>query len=260
MNDTITQEAVLLTEQRGRVLVLTLNRPRAKNAISLELAQELAKAFEELDARDDLSCAIIFGAGGTFCAGMDLKGFARGEIPIIPGRGFAGLVENPPRKPLIAAVEGYALGGGFEIALASDLIVAAETTTFGLPEVKRGLTAAAGGLLRLHQRIPYNKAMELVLTGRMLPAAEANGYGLLAELVPEGQTFEAALKLAETIAKNAPLATAASKQVIRESNDWPLADKFKQQHDIVQPIRTSNDAKEGATAFAEKREPVWTNS
>lgn len=260
MNDTVTQEAVLLTEQQGRVLVLTLNRPRSKNAISLELAQELANAFEELDARDDLSCAVIFGAGGTFCAGMDLKGFARGEIPIIQGRGFAGLVENPPRKPLIAAVEGYALGGGFEIALAADLIVASENATFGLPEVKRGLTAAAGGLLRLHQRIPYNKAMELVLTGRMLPAAEADSYGLLAGVSKDGETLEAALELAATIAKNAPLATAASKQVIRESNDWPLADKFKHQHEIVQPIRTSNDAKEGAAAFAEKREPVWTNS
>lgn len=260
MNENITDDAVLLTEQRGGVLVLTLNRPRARNAISLELAQELASAFEDLDARDDLSCAVIFGTGGTFCAGMDLKGFARGEIPIIPGRGFAGLVEAPPRKPLIAAVEGFALGGGFEIALAADLIIASETATFGLPEVKRGLTAAAGGLLRLPQRIPYNKAMELVLTGRMLPAPEAAELGLLADLVPEGQVFDAALVLAEQIAKNAPLATAASKQVIRESGDWTLTDQFKRQHDIVQPIRASNDAKEGAAAFAEKREPVWSNS
>lgn len=260
MNDTTTREAVLLTEQRGRVLVLTLNRPRSRNAISLELAQEIAIALEQLDARDDLSCAVIYGAGGTFCAGMDLKGFARGELPIVPGKGFAGLVESPPRKPLIAAVEGYALGGGFEIALAADLIVAAETATFGLPEVKRGLTAGAGGLLRIHRRIPYNRAMELVLTGRPLPASEAYEYGLLAQLTNEGEAFSAALELAETIAQNAPLATAASKQVLRESDDWPLAEKFQRQHPIINPIRNSNDAKEGAAAFAEKRAPVWTNS
>src|SRR5690625_3416623 len=173
------EEQPLVVEERGRILVLTLNRPHARNAMSLQLAEELAAAFDTLDARDDLSLGVITGAGGTFCAGMDLKGVARGEIPIVPERGFAGLVQQPPRNPLIAAVEGYALGGGFEIALACDLIVAASDATFGLPEVKRGLTANAGGLLRLADRIPYHKAMELILTGRMLPAEEAGELQLV---------------------------------------------------------------------------------
>lgn len=253
-------EPVLLVEERGRVLVLTLNRPRARNAISLELASALGEALEALDRRNDLSVAVLTGAGGFFCAGMDLKGFARGEIPIIEGKGFAGLVEKPPRKPLIAAVEGYALGGGFEIALACDLIVADQTANFGLPETKRGLTAGAGGLLRLAQRIPYHRAMELVLTGRVMPAEEALGYGLLSTVADEGRALDAALELADRIAENAPLALQASKRVIQESPDWPLDEKFEHQWPIVDPIRKSNDAKEGATAFAEKRAPVWTNS
>jgi len=253
-------EPALLVEERGRVLVLTLNRPRARNAISLELATAIGEALEALDRRDDLSVAVLTGAGGFFCAGMDLKGFARGEIPIIEGKGFAGLVERPPRKPLIAAVEGYALGGGFEIALACDLIVADQTANFGLPETKRGLTAGAGGLLRLAQRIPYHRAMELVLTGRMLPAEEALEYGLLASIADEGGALAAALELAERIAENAPLALQASKRVLQESPDWPLAEKFARQWPIVDPIRKSNDAKEGAMAFAEKRAAVWTNS
>lgn len=253
-------EPVLLVEERGRVLVLTLNRPRARNAISLELATALGEALETLDQRDDLSVAVLTGAGGFFCAGMDLKGFARGEIPIIEGKGFAGLVERPPRKPLIAAVEGYALGGGFEIALACDLIVADDTANFGLPETKRGLTAGAGGLLRLAQRIPYHRAMELVLTGRMMPAAEAHEYGLLTTVAATGGALEQALQLADQIAENAPLALQASKRVLQESPDWPLEEKFARQWPIVDPIRKSNDAKEGATAFAEKRAPVWTNS
>jgi enoyl-CoA hydratase len=248
----------LLVEEGGRVLVLTMNRPEAKNAISLQLSEELAEAFDELDRRPDLSVGVITGAGGTFCAGMDLKGFARGEIPIVPGRGFAGLVERPPRKPLIAAVEGYALAGGFEIVLASDLIVSSDRATFGLPEVRRGLTANAGGLLHLRERIPYHVAMELVLTGRMMPATEAADLRLVNRLVPAGEALAAALELAEEIARNAPLALATSKQVMVASVDWPLAEKFSRQHEHVQPVRESADAKEGARAFVEKREPVWT--
>jgi enoyl-CoA hydratase len=251
-------DAQLLVEERGRVIVLTMDRPEARNAMSLQLSQEIADALDELDRRPDLSVGVITGAGGTFCAGMDLKGFSRGEIPIIPGRGFAGLVERPPRKPLIAAVEGYALAGGFEIVLASDLIVSSDQATFGLPEVKRGLTANAGGLLHLRDRIPYHVAMELILTGRMMPATEASELHLLNRLVPAGQALEAALALAEEIARNAPIALATSKQVMVESADWPLAEKFSRQHEHVQPVRESADAKEGALAFIEKRDPVWT--
>jgi enoyl-CoA hydratase len=254
------EEQPLIIEERGRILVLTLNRPQARNAMSLQLSEELAEAFEMLDRRPDLSLGVITGSGGTFCAGMDLKGFARGEIPIVPDRGFAGLVQRPPRKPLIAAVEGYALGGGFEIALACDMIVAASNATFGLPEVKRGLTANAGGLLRLTQRVPYHLAMELVLTGRMLPAEEAGELHLLNRIAEPGAALETALELADMVAGNAPLALATSKQVMVESVDWPLAEQFERQHDYVNPIRQSNDAAEGARAFAEKRAPVWTGS
>ncbi|WP_411734249.1 crotonase/enoyl-CoA hydratase family protein [Paeniglutamicibacter sp.] len=254
------EEAPLLLEERGRVLILTLNRPQARNAMSLQLSEELAAAFELLDSREDLSLGIITGAGGTFCAGMDLKGFARGEIPIVPDRGFAGLVQRPPAKPLIAAVEGYALGGGFEIALACDLIVAASNATFGLPEVKRGLTANAGGLLRLQHRLPYHYAMELVLTGRMLPATEAGELHLVNRVTEPGAALEQALQLAQEIAKNAPLALATSKQIMVKSVDWPLEEKFARQHEFVDPIRKSNDAAEGARAFVEKRVPHWTGS
>lgn len=254
------EEAPLLLEERGRVLILTLNRPQARNAMSLQLSEELAAAFELLDSREDLSLGIITGAGGTFCAGMDLKGFARGEIPIVPDRGFAGLVQRPPAKPLIAAVEGYALGGGFEIALACDLIVAANNATFGLPEVKRGLTANAGGLLRLQHRLPYHYAMELVLTGRMLPATEAGELHLVNRVTEPGAALEQALQLAQEIAKNAPLALATSKQIMVKSVDWPLEEKFARQHEFVDPIRKSNDAAEGARAFVEKRVPHWTGS
>ncbi|MFB8388266.1 crotonase/enoyl-CoA hydratase family protein [Microbacterium sp. NPDC055910] len=253
-------DEVLLREETDGVLVLTMNRPAARNAMSLELATRLAAAFEEFDARPELRVAVLTGAGGTFCAGMDLKGFSRGEIPIIEGRGFGGLVEQTPAKPLIAAVEGWALGGGFELALASDLIVAADTATFGLPEVKRGLTANAGGLLRLPRRIPYHRAMELILTGRPLPATEAQDLGLVTTVTAAGGALDAARELAATIAANAPLAVATSKRIIRESPDWPADEMFTRQHPIVQRIRESDDAKEGARAFAEKRSPVWTAS
>jgi enoyl-CoA hydratase len=254
------QSTDLLVEERGRVLVLTMNRPEAKNAMSMAMAHQIADALEMFDSRPDLSVAVITGAGGTFCAGMDLKGFARGERPVVEGRGFAGLVQQPPRKPLIAAVEGYALAGGFEIVLSCDLVVASDAAKFGLPEVKRGLTAAAGGLLRLQHRIPYHLAMELVLTGRMWPAAEAAEVHLVNRLAEPGGALDAALELADEVAANAPLALAASKQVLVRSVDWPLEEKFARQHEFVDPIRSSADAKEGALAFVEKRAPQWTGS
>lgn len=253
-------DEVLIVEEADGVLTLTMNRPAARNAMSLELATLLAAALDDFDARPELRVAVLTGAGATFCAGMDLKGFARGELPIIPGKGFGGLVERPPRKPLIAAVEGWALGGGFELALASDLIVAAESATFGLPEVKRGLSANAGGLMRLPQRIPYHRAMELILTGRMLPAREAAELGLVTTVTATGGALAAAQELAATIAANAPLAVIASKRVIRESPGWGVEEKFERQFPIIDPIRKSADAKEGALAFAEKRPPVWTAS
>ncbi|WP_436698067.1 crotonase/enoyl-CoA hydratase family protein [Nocardioides sp. BYT-33-1] len=256
--ETVVTETDLLVEERGRVLVLTMNRPDAKNAMSMAMAHQIADALALLDERDDLSVAVITGAGGTFCAGMDLKGFARGERPVVEGRGFAGIVKQPPTKPVIAAVEGYALAGGFEIVLACDLVVASSAARFGLPEVKRGLTAAAGGLLRLQRRIPYHLAMELVLTGRMWPAPDAAAVHLVNRITEPGQALAAALELADEVAANAPLALAASKQVLVRSVDWPLAEMFERQEAFVNPVRESADAKEGALAFVEKRAPRWT--
>jgi enoyl-CoA hydratase len=250
----------LVVAEHGRVLVLTMNRPEARNAMTLAMATEITAALSMLDARSDLSVGVITGAGGTFCAGMDLKRFAAGERPVVPDRGFAGLVQQPPATPLIAAIEGYALAGGFEIALSCDLIVASRDARFGLPEVKRGLTAAAGGLLRLQRRIPYHLAMELVLTGRMLPAQDAAAVHLVNRLTEPGAALTEALALADEIAANAPLALTASKRVLVESADWPLEEQFARQEAYVNPVRQSSDAKEGALAFAEKRAPHWSGT
>lgn len=249
----------VLTEVRGNVLIVTLNRPEAKNAANKALAEGVAAAMDRLDSDADLRVGIITGAGGTFCSGMDLKGFLAGETPQIPGKGFAGLTEAPPAKPLIAAVDGYALAGGFEIALACDLIVANKDSKFGIPEVKRGLAAAAGGLVRLPRQIPQRLAMELALTGEFVSAQRAYDMGLINRVV-EGAALEGALQLAETISANGPLAVAASKQVIREQQDWAQTEQWKNQYALTAKVFTSNDAREGAAAFAQKRAPNWTGS
>lgn len=247
----------LLIEYRDGIQILTINRPEARNACTKAVAEAIAAALDELERRDDLRLAIITGAGGTFCAGMDLKGFLKGERPSLPGRGFAGLTEAPPRKPLIAAVEGYALAGGFEIVLASDLVVAASNAQFGLPEVKRGLCAAAGGLLRLQRQLPERIALELVLTGDMFGAQRAFELGLINRLAAPGEALAGAIELARKIVANGPLAVAASKRVMRESRDWSTAEMFARQREITDPVFASADAREGAAAFAEKRQAVW---
>lgn len=249
----------VLTEVRGNVLIVTLNRPEAKNAANKALAEGVAAAMDRLDSDNDLRVGIITGAGGTFCSGMDLKGFLAGERPHIPGRGFAGLTESPPRKPLIAAVDGYALAGGFEIALACDMIVANVDSKFGIPEVKRGLAAAAGGLVRLPRQIPQRLAMELALTGDFISAARAYEMGLINRIVL-GVALDGALELAQAISANGPLAVAASKQVIREQQDWSQAEQWAKQYELTAAVFTSNDAREGAAAFAQKRAPNWTGS
>ncbi len=204
-------EEVLVDAQDG-VLVITLNRPAARNAVNLAVSEAVAAAMTELDSSPDLSVGVLTGAGATFCAGMDLKAFLRGESPVIPGRGFLGLVEAPPEKPLIAAVEGYALAGGCEAVLAADLVVASRTAKFGIPEVKRGLAAAAGGLMRLPRRIPPAVALELALTGDLFDAERAFALGLVNRLADEGQALDVALDLARSIAANGPLAVRASKR------------------------------------------------
>lgn len=244
--------------QAGGIQTIILDRPYARNAVTRAMAEGVAAALDELEARADLAVGVITGAGGFFCAGMDLKGFLRGERPSIEGRGFAGLTEAPPRKPLIAAVEGPAVAGGCEIVLACDLVVASRTARFGLPEVRRGLVATAGGLLRLPHRVPEQIAMELALTGDLLPAERAYQVGLVNRLTGEGTALEEALALAAAVASNGPLAVRASKRVIREHTRWPEEERFARQREITDPVSASADAKEGALAFTEKRPPKWT--
>lgn len=247
----------LLRSTHGEVLLLTLNRPARRNAVNHGLALALSQALAEFEQNDTWRVAVLTGAGGFFSAGMDLAAFTEGETPMIPGKGFGGLTEAPPAKPLIAAVEGFAVAGGCEMALACDLIVAAEDARFGLPEVKRGLIASAGGLMRLPQRLPYHLAMELALTGEMLSAPLAHQHGLVNRLTPKGGALDAAMALAAQVAAQAPLAVAASKRVIRESADWPADQMFARQAPIADAIGRSADALEGARAFVEKRAPQW---
>ncbi|MET7400366.1 crotonase/enoyl-CoA hydratase family protein [Dactylosporangium sp. NPDC005572] len=245
------------TVTHGTVLVVCIDRPQVRNAIDEPTARAIGAAMEDLDSRDDLSAAVLTGAGGYFCAGMDLKAFLAGQRPAVPGRGFAGIVERPPDKPIVAAVEGPAVAGGFEIALACDLIVAAETASFGLPEVRRGLMAAGGGLLRLPHRVPYHLAMEWILTGASVDAPTAYRAGLVNRLVPQGESLDCALRLAEAVAANGPLAVRESKRVVIESAGWPADEAFDRQRAIYAKVRGSADAREGALAFTEKRPPVW---
>ncbi len=259
MSEDINGSDPVLVEQRDRMLIVTINRPRAKNAIDAAVSQGLADAMDRLDGDPSLSVGIVTGAGGTFCAGMDLKAFARGENVVVEGRGL-GFTERPPSKPLIAAVEGYALAGGTEVALATDLIVAAEDSAFGIPEVKRGLVAGGGGLFRLPLRIPSAIAMQLALTGENLPAPRAHELGMVNVLTQPGGALEGAIALAEQITANGPLAVAATKRVMIESREWSAEELWARQFEIIGPVFASKDAKEGAIAFAEKRAPVWTNS
>jgi len=250
-------EHPVLTEIDNDLMIITLNRPAARNAINAAVAQQLAAAIEKLDNDPHIRVGILTGAQSTFCAGMDLKAFVCGENVVLEGRGFAGIAEAPPRKPLIAAIEGYALAGGFELALACDLIVAGSGSKFGIPEVTRGLAAGGGALLRLPRQMPYRIAMELALTGAIIPAEKLLQVGLVNKLVPDGDPLQEAKIMARTIAGNSPLGVAASKAVIQQSLDWPLDQMFRNQDGILDGILTSADAREGAIAFAEKRKPVW---
>ncbi|WP_433222498.1 crotonase/enoyl-CoA hydratase family protein [Microtetraspora malaysiensis] len=250
----------VLVEVDGGVAVVTINRPQARNAINGPVARGIAALMDELDERKDVSAIVLTGAGGTFCAGMDLKGFLNGDMPVVEGRGFGGLTENPPKKPLVAAVEGYALAGGFELVLSCDVVVASEEAKFGLPEPKRGLVAAAGGIMRLPRRIPYHVAMEIALTGDHYPAARLYELGLVNRVTPAGGALAGALELARAIAANAPLALAATKKIVVESADWSREEMFARQGEIANPVFGSADAMEGAAAFAEKRAPRWTGA
>jgi enoyl-CoA hydratase len=249
--------AAVLAERRDGVLVITLNRPHARNAVDAAVAGGVAAALDELDADGALQAGVITGAGGFFCAGMDLKAFVRGESPRAGDRGFAGICQRPPEKPIIAAVEGFALAGGLEIALACDLVVAARGARLGIPETRRGLAAAAGGLLRLPRRIPYHVAMQMALTGEPISAERAYEVGLVVELCEPGAALDRALRLGGLIAANGPLAVRVSKRIIRSAVDWEESEAWSRQSELTAPVFSSADAREGAMAFAEKRPPVW---
>ncbi|MFF3515115.1 crotonase/enoyl-CoA hydratase family protein [Streptomyces sp. NPDC002573] len=246
------------THRAGTTLLITIDRPQARNSVNAEVATLLAKALDELETDPGLRAGVLTGAGGTFSAGMDLKAALRGESPNIPGRGFGGVTEAERTKPLIAAVEGWAMGGGFELALACDLIVAAEDAHFGLPEVKRGLIAAGGGVIRLPRRIPYHLAMEFLLTGEPVSGRRAGELGLANRVVPAGDAVNKSLLLADQLAANAPLALAAVKTVVRAADGAPEADAFAAQRAVMGELMASADVREGMTAFTERRTPQWT--
>ena len=247
----------VLVERHGAVQVITINRPEARNALNGAVAAGVRDAADELDADGELRVGVLTGAGGTFSAGMDLKAFLRGESPSFPGRGLCGITQTPPRKPMIGAAEGWALAGGFELLLACDLVVAGASARFGTTEVKRGLVAGAGGALILAQRIPRALALEILLTGDPVNAARAAEIGLVNRVVDDGKALEAALELAEKIAANAPLAITATKEIANGGGDWSAAERWDEMVKRMQPVFTSQDAQEGARAFAEKRAPVW---
>ena len=247
----------VLTERRDGVLLITLNRPDARNAVNAALAHGLGAALDALDAEADLTVGVLTGAGKGFSAGMDLKAFVAGESPRLEGRGFAGIVQRSARKPLIAAIEGFAVAGGLEIALACDLVVASREARLGIPEAKRALVAAGGALRRLPQRIPLGVALEMALTGDPITAERAHAIGIVNRLAEPGEAMAAARELAAAIVANGPLATAGSKRILAAAVDWTEEEAWERQEAIVRPIMTSEDAREGSVAFAEKRPPVW---
>jgi enoyl-CoA hydratase len=250
-------QPAVLTERRDGVLVITLNRPEVRNAVNAAVAEGIATALDELDADGDLQVGVITGAGGFFCAGMDLGAFVKGESPWFGDRGFAGIAQRGARKPLIAAIEGFAVAGGLEVALGCDLVVAAEGAKLGIPEAKRSLVAAGGALLHMPKRMPYHVVMELALTGDPMPAERFHEFGLVNRIAPKGEALDVALQLAAAITKNGPLALAASKEIIQKQFDWTSEEQWAKQGAIAGSVMVSEDAREGASAFKEKRDPVW---
>ncbi len=250
MNDS----AAVLTERRERVLVITINRPDQRNAVNAAVAAGIAAALDELDGDAELSIGVLTGAGKGFCAGMDLKAFVDRRVAVVGDRGFAGITQRSAAKPLIAAIEGFAVAGGLEVALACDLIVAARGARLGIPEVKRSLVAAGGGLLRLPRVLPRNIAMELALTGDPILAERGSELGLVNRLAEPGGALDAALELAAQIARQRPAGAGREQadpdRVARLARD---SEFFERQQEIAGPVFASEDAREGATAFAEKR-------
>lgn len=244
----------VLTEQRNGILLVTLNRPDALNAVNSAVGEGLLAAVERLDADDSLTVAVLTGAGRAFCSGMDLKAFAAEGEP----RGIGEFVHRGAGKPMIAAIEGYAVAAGLEIALTCDLLVAGRGAKLGIPEAGVGLFAGGGGLLRLPRRVPYSVAMMMALTGQPISAAEAAGYGLVSELADDGTALTGALALAGRIAANSPLGVRYSKRLLLETQGRTEEEFWAYQRPLLQEVLGSADAREGATAFAERRPPRWT--
>jgi enoyl-CoA hydratase len=249
-------EQAVLTDRRGDVLVITLNRPNAMNSFTGSLIAGLANAFAELDTDETLKVGVITGAGKGFCAGLDLKEFQDKGMP----DGVFELFERGAQKPLVAAVESFALAGGLEVALLCDLIVASEGAKLGIPEVTVGLFAGAGGLLRLPGRIGALRTAELALTGDFITAEQGLAWGLVNRVVPRGETLANAQAIAERIARNAPLSVLASKQILRDTAGMQNSEGWAYQADIFERLLLSKDAKEGPRAFAEKRRPTWVGA
>jgi enoyl-CoA hydratase len=250
-------EEPVLVERRGAVLVITMNRPEQRNAVNKAVSDGIGAAIRRLEDDESLVVGVLTGAGKGFSAGMDLAAFAKGELPFDPERGFAGMAQQRPSKPVIAAVEGFAVAGGLEIALCADLIVAARDAQLGIPEVRRALVAAGGALRRLPERIPLGLAMEMALTGDPISAQRGYDVGLVNAVAEPGGALEAALALAERIASNGPLGVAASKRILQAQGGWSEAEFWERQGEIAGPVLFSEDAREGAVAFKERREPVW---
>jgi len=250
---------VVTLERRGNIALVTLNRPEARNAISPEVSQTMAGLLDDIEADDQLRAVVLTGAGPVFSAGADLKVVAQGgAADIARGKGgFAGIVSRDFPKPIIAAVNGAALAGGFEIVLACDLVVAADTARFGIPEVQRGLMAAAGGLIRLPKRVPLAIALELAMTGDPIDADRALALGLVNRVVAQDRVVEEAGALAERIGQNSPIAVRQSRRLVREAAELPEAEGWRRTNELMVEVFGSGDAVEGATAFAEKRPPVW---
>jgi enoyl-CoA hydratase len=251
--------ALVELEQRGPIAILTLNRPEARNAISPEVSQAMAGLLDAIETDEELRAVVLTGAGDVFSAGADLKVVAQGrgmEIARAKG-GFAGVVNRDFPKPMIAAVNGPALAGGFEIVLSCDLVIAADTARFGIPEVQRGLMAAAGGLIRLPKRVPLAVALELAMTGDPIDAPRALSLGLVNRVVPRDRVLDEAFALGERIGENSPIAVRLSRQLVREAAELPEADGWRRTNELALQVFASGDAVEGATAFAEKRKPVW---
>ena len=254
--------AVVELERRDHIALLTLNRPEARNAISPEVSQTMAVLLDEIEADAGLRTVVLTGRGEVFSAGADLKVVAQGKAnDIARGKGgFAGLVTRDFPKPIIAAVNGPALAGGFEIVLSCDLVVAAESARFGIPEVKRGLMAAAGGLIRLPKRVPLAIALELAMTGDPIDAQRALQLGLVNRVVPAASVIDEAIALAERIGENSPAAVRASRRLVHEAAELSEEEGWKRTLELMGPVFESGDAIEGATAFAEKRPPVWRST